>query len=325
MNLENELLPKLQNNTIKIEVLNSIEHYSKLIPHINYHEVDGDSIEIVSLPSYEPKDWKWGYDKENFKPEEVSKFTMTVSNENKKIFYTVYSKDIEKQALNPAILDKTLAKQADQVGYDASLFLDDELIKKYICNLDNYKDGKAKIVLKRSEINRWIEQGIYAKNMAKLIMTKARLLRKPSTDYNKKGIKCNSRDLSNLLVFTDSGLYTQLEVELTGPTTSMSLEYMEKKFRAFIEENLENNVLFAIIDRYALGVAVSLVARALVYDGYVHVYKILDHLWRQSYFADNRPALVCYVDEDVPVEISENEEEGQSSNQGGRKTTDKTQ
>ena len=278
----NEYLPQLENLEVTAEVVSLIEHFSQILPYIKKYEIDGDKITIIGLPSYEPKDYEWAYNKHEFKPEEVVKFTAKIEKTDKKIFYTVQSEDIESLAVNKPLLAKVMARQDVQVGYDGSLYFDQRIIKECVCELNNYKDT-AKIE---------IERGTPAKEVAKTILTTARRLMEKSDKYNKRGTPCKIRDVKKLLLFADNELYTDFEFELNGSST-ISIERFENKFANVISENLANNVAFALISADALAIGLALKKRNIVYDGYVDAKKILDLIWGKPFFVDYMPAVIA--------------------------------
>jgi hypothetical protein len=54
-NSENDVLKGLLNRTVIADVLNQVEYKSKILPHIQVINVEGDVVKMVGLVSNKPK------------------------------------------------------------------------------------------------------------------------------------------------------------------------------------------------------------------------------------------------------------------------------
>jgi hypothetical protein len=118
--LESDILKGIQNREVITTILNQIDYYSKVLPSVETIDIDGDTGSVVGLKSREPKQWGPKLKSEDFEPNEALKATATIEAKDKLIFYTVFSESIEKLAVGEKIAE-TLAKQSDQVAYDAAV------------------------------------------------------------------------------------------------------------------------------------------------------------------------------------------------------------
>lgn len=288
-NLENEFLKGLRNQTVIGDVQNQVISKSKILPHITVLEQPGDVIKIVGLKSNRPKKFTWNYKEKEFSPGDAVVHKAEITDDDKLIFYTVFSEPIEKIAVGDKV-GETVAKQANQVSYDIADFYDEEFVQSYVCDTNRYHKD-AKVSLSADQLDDMTLIG-------KLAITTGFQMLSPSTLFNKKNERCNVSDTKKLLCFIDNSLYGAGVVSSIYKTPSPVLDALEKHFTV-IPCNMVNDVKLSLIDSGAIYLWSSLTQRYLKLDEYVACHKLLDHVWRKWIFVDYRPAFCLVYDSSI--------------------------
>ena len=283
-NAQSEVIEGLKNRTVIGKVLSQIDYDSKVLPHINVIDVDGDVIKIVGLKSNEPIKWAWDYKKDKFGPDKGLDYQGQITNDDKWIFHTTFSQPIEKLVFGDGEkLQDALVKQGKKVASDAAEFLDNDFVQNFACERDNYK-----II---TELGPTLMKDVKA--IGELVLTTGYDMTRPSESFNQRGEKVNVKETKKLLCFVNTSLIARMEVSSDFGTPSPVLTALEKRF-VVIPINMENKCQVALIDSDALYLARAITDRLLEHDKYVNCHKILDHLWRKWIMVDYRPAWAIF-------------------------------
>jgi hypothetical protein len=237
-NLENELLKGLRNRTVIGDVQNQSIVKSKILPHIQILNNPGDVLKIIGLKSNRPKKFTWDYDQKKFGPGDTVIHKEQITDDDKLIFYTVFSEPLEKIAVGDKTAE-TIAKQTEQVSYDIASFYDEEFVQNYACDLDRYHRNA---VIKLSA-----EQMKDIQFVGQILITTGYQMTSPSTMFNKRGERCNVSDTKKLLCFVDYSLYGTGQVSSIYKAPSPVLEVLERIFTV-IPCSMVGNVKAALID-----------------------------------------------------------------------------
>ncbi|CAI2161882.1 14273_t:CDS:2 [Funneliformis geosporum] len=192
-NLENEFLKGLRNRTVIGKIQNQVIKDSKILPHVEVLTNPGDAV--------------------THKAE--------ITDEDKLIFYTVFSEPIEKIAVGDKA-SETVAKQAKQVAYDIADFYDEEFVQNFACDLSRYHEN-AIVKLNANQL-----QNIQL--VGEIAITTGYQMVSPSTSFNKRGERCNVRNTKEILCFVDNSLYGKGQVASIYQSPSPTLEALERIF-----------------------------------------------------------------------------------------------
>ena len=288
-NLENEFLKGLKNQTVVGKIENQVIKESKILPHIQVLTTPGDVLKIVGLKSNRPKKFTWDYDQKKYWHGEAVTHKAEITDDDKLIFYTVFSEPIEKIAVGEKS-SETVAKQGKQVAYDIADFYDEEFTQNYACDLDRYH--KNAIVRLNADQLRDMQL------VGEIAITTGYKMTSPSTLFNKREERCNVRNTKQILCFVDYSLYGRGKVASIYTSPSPVLKELEDIFTV-VPCDMSNNVALSLIDSGAIYLWSSLNQRYLKLDEYVACHKLLDHVWRKWIFVDYRPAFCIVYDETV--------------------------
>ncbi|CAG8437883.1 8406_t:CDS:2 [Ambispora leptoticha] len=237
-NLENEFLKGLRNRTVVGDIQNQTIVQSKILPHIKVLNIPGDVLKIVGLKSNRPRKFTWDYDQKKFGPGDAVIHKAEITDDDKLIFYTVFSEPIEKIAVGEKSAE-TIAKQADQVAYDIADFYDEEFVQNYACDLNRYYEGAI------VELN--TDQLRDTQLVGEIAVTVGYQMTSPSTMFNKRRERCNVRDTKQILCFIDYSLYGRGKMASIYTTPSPVLKELENTFTV-IPCSMTNNVKLSLID-----------------------------------------------------------------------------
>lgn len=300
-NLENEFLKGLRNRTVIGDIQNQVIKNSKILPHIQILETPGDVLKIIGLKSNRPKKFSWDYKEKEFGPGEAVVHKAEITDDDKLIFYTVFSEPIEKIAVGDKSAE-TIAKQTNQVSYDIADFYDEEFVQKYACDLNRYH--------KNAVVKLSAEQLQDIQSVGQILITTGYQMTSPSTLFNKRGERCNVSDTKKILCFVDYSLYGMGQVSSIYKAPSPVLEVLERIFTV-IPCSMVGDMKAALIDSGGLYLWQVLKQRYLKSDEYVAAYKLLDHVWRKWIFVDYRPAFAIVADNKTKTGLPENNDDNE--------------
>jgi hypothetical protein len=116
--------------------------------------------------------------------------------------------------------------------------------------------------------------------VGEVLITNGFQMTSPSTLYNKANELCNIEDPKKLFCLVDYSLYGRGKVASIFTNPSPVLKELENTFD-LIPCSLTNNVKACLIDSEALFMWTPFEERDFFKDGYVSVYKLLDHFIRK--------------------------------------------